>query len=113
MKYQALCETIIEKVGGKENVKDVSHCITRLRFHLKDESKADTAGLKSTKGVIDVIQAGGQYQVVVGSAVDTIYQDLIQVGGFQENDEVEDNPDAQSDLRKEQKKKDPSPGFWA
>ena len=59
MKYQELCETIIDKVGGRENVQDVSHCITRLRFHLKDEAKADTAGLKATKGVIDVIQAGG------------------------------------------------------
>lgn len=106
MKYQALCETIIEKVGGRDNVKDVSHCITRLRFHLKDESKADTEGLKATKGIIDVIQAGGQYQVVVGATVDAIYQDLVQVGGFQENAEVQDNPDAEKDLARG-KKKDP------
>ncbi len=66
MKYEQLCNTIIEGVGGKSNVKDVSHCITRLRFTLKDESKANTEGLKAVKGVIDIIQAGGQYQVVVG-----------------------------------------------
>ncbi len=82
MKYQELCETIIEKVGGKDNVIDVSHCVTRLRFHLHDESKADTEGLKNTKGVINVVQAGGQYQVVVGSAVEAIYNDLLEVGQF-------------------------------
>lgn len=60
MKYQKLCDEIITKVGGRDNVLDVSHCITRLRFHLKDESLAQTNELKATKGVVDVIQAGGQ-----------------------------------------------------
>lgn len=58
MKYQKLCDEIITKVGGRDNVLDVSHCITRLRFHLKDESLAQTNELKATKGVVDVIQAG-------------------------------------------------------
>lgn len=82
MKYEQLCNTIIEGVGGKSNVKDVSHCITRLRFTLKDESKANTEGLKAVKGVIDIIQAGGQYQVVVGPQVAGIYDELCQIGGF-------------------------------
>ena len=82
MKYQQLCDEIIAEVGGKENVVDVSHCITRLRFHLKDESLAKTEELKATKGVVDVIQAGGQYQVVIGATVESVYNDLIQVGGF-------------------------------
>lgn len=82
MKYEQLCNTIIEGVGGKSNVKDVSHCITRLRFTLKDKSKANTEGLKAAKGVIDVIQAGGQYQVVVGPQVAGIYDELCQIGGF-------------------------------
>ena len=82
MKYQQLCEEIIAKVGGRDNVKDVSHCITRLRFHLKDESLAQTDELKATKGVVDVIQAGGQYQVVIGATVEAVYNDLVQVGGF-------------------------------
>ncbi len=82
MKHQQLCDEIIAKIGGKENVKDVSHCITRLRFHLKDESKAQTEELKATKGVVDVIQAGGQYQVVIGATVEAVYNDLVQIGGF-------------------------------
>lgn len=55
MKYQKLCDEIITKVGGRDNVLDVSHCITRLRFRLKDESLAQTNELKATKGVVDVI----------------------------------------------------------
>ena len=82
MKYQKLCDEIIAKVGGKDNVLDVSHCITRLRFHLKDESLAKTEELKATKGVVDVIQAGGQYQVVIGATVEAVYNDLVQIGGF-------------------------------
>lgn len=82
MKYQKLCDEIITKVGGRDNVLDVSHCITRLRFHLKDESLAQTNELKATKGVVDVIQAGGQCQVVIGATVEAVYNDLVQIGGF-------------------------------
>ena len=93
MKYEELCKAVIQGVGGKDNVKDVSHCITRLRFHLKDESKTDTEGLKAVKGVIDVVQAGGQYQVVVGPQVTGIYEELCQIGGFSEVAAVDVNED--------------------
>lgn len=83
MKYQKLCEDIIKNVGGKENVASVTHCVTRLRFKLHDESKADTETMKKTEGVLQVITTGGQYQVVVGTAVDEIYADLLEVGGFE------------------------------
>lgn len=82
MKCQQLCDGIIAKVGGRDNVLDVSHCITRLRFHLKDESLAQTDELKAMKGVVDVIQAGGQYQVVIGATVESVYNELVQIGGF-------------------------------
>ncbi len=81
-KYDALCATIIENVGGKDNVQGVTHCVTRLRFKLKDESRANTQVLSNTKGVMQVIQTGGQYQVVVGPAVDEIYKVLVDMGGF-------------------------------
>lgn len=97
MQYEDLCNAVIQGVGGKDNVVDVSHCITRLRFHLKDEAKADTAGLKATKGVIDVIQAGGQYQVVVGPQVEGIYNDLLAIGGFEAQAPVDVNEDAGTD----------------
>ena len=52
MKYQQLCDGIIAKVGGRDNVLDVSHCITRLRFHLKDESLAQTDELIASKMLV-------------------------------------------------------------
>ncbi len=73
-KYDALAKTIIDNVGGKENITGLTHCVTRLRFQLKDEGKANTAVLEKTEGVIKVIQAGGQYQVVVGNKVDSVYE---------------------------------------
>ena len=52
MDYKRLAEQILELVGGKENVSGLVHCATRLRFNLKDESKAQTDALKKTKGVV-------------------------------------------------------------
>lgn len=60
MDFKQLASTILANVGGKENVDKVVHCATRLRFTLKDESKARTDELKKTKGVMAVINAGGQ-----------------------------------------------------
>ena len=67
-------------VGGKGNITSVKHCITRLRFVLKDESKAQTEVLKQTDGIVTVIQAGGQYQVVIGNHVDYVYDAVVSVG---------------------------------
>lgn len=71
--YDKLAETILNLVGGEGNVSALTHCITRLRFKLRDEGKANTDALQKTEGVIKVIQAGGQYQVVLGSKVDGVY----------------------------------------
>jgi beta-glucoside PTS system EIICBA component len=82
MKYDKLAKDIIQNVGGKENVKSVTHCITRLRFKLKDESKANTEVLKNMDGVVTVIKSGGQYQVVIGNHVPDVYKDVVAEGGF-------------------------------
>lgn len=94
MKYEQLCKDIIANVGGKDNVNSVTHCITRLRFKLKDEQKANTQVLKAMDGVMEVIQTGGQYQVVVGTKVDEIYKDLLVVGGFSAQTPLDVNEDA-------------------
>ena len=75
--YNQLAKEIVAKVGGEENVISLTHCVTRLRFKLKDESKADTEGLNKTKGVIKVLQAGGQYQVVIGNDVADAYNAIL------------------------------------
>ena len=78
-KYDGLARIIIQNVGGKGNITSVKHCITRLRFVLKDESKAQTEVLKQTDGIVTVIQAGGQYQVVIGNHVAEVYDDVCAV----------------------------------
>ena len=73
MAYQDLCKKIIAGVGGIDNVISVVHCTTRLRFKLKDEKKANDEEVKNVDGVISVVKAGGQYQVVIGNNVADVY----------------------------------------
>ena len=68
-KYDGLSRIIIQNVGGKSNIAGLTHCVTRLRFKLKDESKAQTEILKETDGIVTVLQSGGQYMVVIGNHV--------------------------------------------
>lgn len=82
-KYDGLARIIIQNVGGKGNISAVKHCVTRLRFNLKDESKANTEVLENTDGVITVMQAGGQYQVVIGPEVADVYDAVLSVGHLQ------------------------------
>ncbi|MHC1681843.1 MAG: beta-glucoside-specific PTS transporter subunit IIABC [Clostridiaceae bacterium] len=96
MKYEQLARDIIENVGGKENVISLAHCITRLRFKLKDESKANTEILKSMDGIVTVMQGGGQYQVVIGNHVPDVYADVVAIGGF--GTASEDEPEKKTGL---------------
>lgn len=69
MDYMKLGKEILVQVGGKENVASITHCVTRVRFVLKDEKKANDTAIKQMTGVLDVIKQGGQYQVVIGPSV--------------------------------------------
>jgi PTS system beta-glucosides-specific IIC component len=90
MKYEDLAKSIISNVGGKENVNSLTHCVTRLRFKLKDEGKANTDFLKNMDGVVTVIQSGGQYQVVIGNHVSEVYAAVTSVAGISDGS-VEDD----------------------
>ncbi|MGI2304523.1 beta-glucoside-specific PTS transporter subunit IIABC [Staphylococcus cohnii] len=79
MKYENLAQEIVEKVGGEENINSLTHCITRLRFKLKDESKADTEFLKNHDEIVTVMQSSGQYQVVIGNHVPDVYDAITKV----------------------------------
>ena len=81
-KYESLAVFIVEKVGGKENIKSLTHCITRLRFQLEDENRADDAALKGSDGIVTVIKSGGQYQVVIGNHVANVYADVCRAAGI-------------------------------
>lgn len=78
-KYRELAEQIVKNVGGKENINSLTHCVTRLRFKLKDESKANDEAIKNTDGVVTLMKSGGQYQVVIGNHVPRVYEDVVEV----------------------------------
>ncbi|MEG2644004.1 MAG: PTS transporter subunit EIIB, partial [Enterococcus sp.] len=81
-KYHDLAENIVENVGGKENINSLTHCITRLRFKLKDESKANEEVLKNMDGVVTVMKSGGQFQVVIGNHVPLVFAEVLEVAGI-------------------------------
>lgn len=76
MNYKEIGQKILEAVGGKENVQNLTHCATRLRFTLADDSKADDEAVQAIDGVVSLAKSGGQYQVVVGSDVPNVYRAL-------------------------------------
>lgn len=103
MDYKRIARDIIEHVGGKENIKGMTHCFTRLRFVLKNNSKADKAVVERLEGVISVVIAGGQFQVVCGNKVTKIYDAAVELLGGEivsgaDTDEVEIPEEKQSML---------------
>lgn len=72
--YQQIASDIVRLVGGPENISSLGHCMTRLRFILKDESKADTAAIKEMDVVLGVVSAGGQYMVILGKNLLPVYE---------------------------------------
>ncbi|GAA0092088.1 beta-glucoside-specific PTS transporter subunit IIABC [Paraclostridium bifermentans] len=78
-KYKQLAQDIIKNVGGKENINGLTHCITRLRFKLKDESIANDDVLKNMGDIVTVMKSGGQYQVVIGNHVEAVYKDVVEI----------------------------------
>ena len=73
-KYEELADFIIEHVGGEANIQSLQHCMTRLRFILKEEAKAETEKLKGHQGILSVVKGNGQYQIVIGTQVKHVYE---------------------------------------
>ena len=102
--YEELAADIVKNVGGKDNVNSLAHCVTRLRFKLKDESKANTDYLKKRDGVVTVVQSGGQYQVVIGQHVGDVYDEILQyhgisgAGGVAADDDEDEGPKSPLDM---------------
>lgn len=88
--YDELAQDILGHVGGRDNVNSLVHCITRLRFRLKDESKADDEYLKQREGVVTVVKSGGQYQVVIGNEVTDVFDAVSKVGHLKTNEAVDE-----------------------
>ena len=94
MNYENLAKSILEKVGGEQNVSNLTHCATRLRFNLKDNTKANTDAMKALNGVMGVVEKGGQYQVIIGNDVNNVYKEIMKIsnldGKENSSEEVDD-----------------------
>lgn len=101
--YKELASTILMNVGGKGNVSQVLHCATRLRFRLRDEALANTDVLKKTDGVMSVIKAGGQYQVVIGTDVAQVYEEIVALGNFESGAQELDADDSDNKHKNQSK----------
>lgn len=85
---------VLEAVGGKDNVTYVAHCMTRLRFNLKDRSKAKEDVVNAVSGVLGSQDTGTQFQVIIGTNVEKVYNEICDLGGFKRQDAVDENLDA-------------------
>ncbi|MBM7541031.1 beta-glucoside-specific PTS transporter subunit IIABC [Amphibacillus cookii] len=101
MDYNDLAKTILDNIGSEQNVSSLGHCATRLRFNLKDDKVANTDKLKHTPGIMGVVSKGGQYQIIIGSDVSSVYKEIInEVPSLGSDEDQDDNKDDRSALAK-------------
>ena len=82
MDYAKTARELLPLLGGRENIKTVTHCMTRLRFVLKEESQVDDGKIKAVKGVMGIARKGGQYQVIIGNDVSVCFAEFSKLSDF-------------------------------
>lgn len=90
---EQIAEKVVAAVGGKDNISSVTHCMTRLRFTLKDGSLPDQEAVKKIRGVLGVVVSGGQFQVVIGQNVPKVYAAVCSQTGLQAQKVIDENLD--------------------
>lgn len=91
--YEQVAKDLLSAVGGSANISSVTHCMTRLRFNLKDESIPNDNDIQSIPGVVGVNRAGGQYQIIIGQTVNKVYDFLLKTGDLTQSSSSEDGLD--------------------
>ena len=99
-----IAQNVLAAVGGSANIKSATHCMTRLRLYLKDDTIPQDDQVKAIKGVLGVVRGGQQYQIVIGTNVDKVYDELIALAGLKASAPVKDNQAAAEDVKVIKKK---------
>ena len=86
--YTKLAKDILSAIGGRDNVTYFTHCITRLRFNVKDKNSVDIKKLKALKGLLGTQWSGEQLQIIIGAEVDDVFERIAQIGNFKEQTEM-------------------------
>lgn len=97
-KFQSLINDLGDLIGGKENVSFFTHCVTRLRFNFKDKSLVQTDKLSNVDGVMGIQWAGNQLQIIIGSDVDSVYDEICNTYGFKKEDTVDEDLDTKTKI---------------
>ena len=92
-----IAEQVLRAVGGAANLKDATHCMTRLRLYLKDDSVPKDDDVKKISGVLGVVRGGQQYQIIIGTNVPKVYEELCKLAGISANAAVKDDAAAAED----------------
>ena len=92
-RYAELAKAVLEQVGGKENITFFTHCMTRLRFNLKDKSVVDLDAIKKIEGVLGAQWSNEQLQIVIGQAVGDAYKLICDLAGMQKQAAVDEDLD--------------------
>ena len=88
-KYEVLANEIVGLLGGRDNISFFTHCITRLRFNVKDKGLVQVKKVEKLPGTVGSQWVGDQYQVIIGTAVDDVYRLICEKNGLEELPEVE------------------------
>lgn len=102
MSYQKLAKDILQSVGGEENVSSLTHCVTRLRFMLKDNNKADKEKLEKLD-ILQVVESAGQFQVVIGMHVPEVYKEITKISNIGSGNESAAEDGGKSNGKKKSK----------
>lgn len=95
-----IASAILEKVGGKENIEFLVHCMTRLRFNLKDQSLAKQSEIEQIPGVLGTRIQNGQFQIIIGETVPDVYQELCKIAGIGLQEIINENLDQEIKKKK-------------
>lgn len=85
MDFKKLAQDILKNIGGEKNISNLTHCATRLRFSLNDTSKVNEEVLKKTKGILGLVNKGGQFQIIIGNEVPKVYEALVNIINISSN----------------------------
>lgn len=106
MKKSDTAEKIIKNLGGAANINSFTHCATRLRFDIKDKEKINQEDIKSLKEVMGAVDKGGQYQLIIGPAVETLYNEIVSIMGGENTESQKAN--GEKDTKEKLKEKNSS-----
>lgn len=100
--YDELTAKIVEFVGGKQNIKVVTHCVTRLRLYLNNKDIAKDDEIKKLPGVLGVVYGNGQYQIILGEHIFPVFDAIVKNYEIETEDAIDENLD--EDLMNNKKK---------